>query len=59
MMFKLIWIKNRQSHIEEFTAYDIAVSWAVTSLSIDNLLWIIYDVDNNTVYLGDTYVNNR
>lgn len=58
-MFKVIYIKQKQSYTEEFTAYDIAVSWAVTSLSIDNLLWIIYDVENDKTYLGDTYVNNR
>lgn len=73
MMFRLVWIDNKvtskdnevtrrgneANKILEFVDFDTCVSFAVTNLSIFGLLWIIYDVDNNLVYLGDTYDYDR
>lgn len=58
-MFRLVWIGNKVAYTLEFADYDTCVSFAVTNLSVFAYLWIIYDVHNNLVYLGDTYGYNR
>ncbi len=59
-MFRLVWIDgNKVTHTLEFADYDICVSFAVTNLSVFGYLWIIYDTNNNLVYLGDTYDYRR
>lgn len=42
----------------KFTDFDIAISWAITSLSQYNIKWLIRDTLTGNQYLGDTIISS-
>lgn len=53
-MFSVKYLENKQIKEMKFDDYETAKSWAITTKSIDNVKWLIRDLETGNVFLGDT-----
>jgi hypothetical protein len=51
--FKLVWQENGKTCHKMFTAYELAKSWAITSVSVKGEQWAIYDGYTGNVFWSE------
>ncbi len=51
--FKLVWQEDGKTWRKMFTDYELAKSWAITSVSVKGEKWAIYDGATGNVYYSE------